>query len=83
MDEKQFFSTKEAADYLGYSGPQTVKYHVYTSRTLVPDATVGKSLLFTRETLDAFRAAHRPPGRPRLPDGSAQPASVKRRGNPR
>jgi hypothetical protein len=65
MSEKRYFSTAEAAEYLGYKSVQTVKWHVYTAKTLAPDAAVGKTLMFTRETLDAFRAARRRPGRPK------------------
>jgi len=59
----ELFSTAEAAAYLGVK-PETVKYHVYQVKDLVPDKLVGKTLVFTRETLDEFMTRKRSVGRP-------------------
>ncbi len=59
-----FFSTQEAARFLGVK-PETVRYHVYVVKDLVPDRMVGKSLIFYQSTLEAFRKSKRPGGRPR------------------
>ncbi|NIV38007.1 MAG: helix-turn-helix domain-containing protein [Anaerolineae bacterium] len=67
MSEKQFFSTEEAAEYLGLA-VATVKYHIYESKALAPDATIGRTLMFTRDTLDQFQATRRKPGRPPATD---------------
>ena len=63
----ELFSTEQAAEYLGLS-VATVKYHIYESATLRADAKVGRTLVFTRETLDAFAASKRKPGRPPASD---------------
>lgn len=60
-----FFSTKEAARFLGVK-PETVRYHVYVVKDLVPDRMVGKSLIFYQSTLETFKASKRSSGRPRL-----------------
>lgn len=49
----QVYSVDEAADYLGMS-VQGVKYHVYQSKLLRGEVK-GKSLVFTKAQLDAFR----------------------------
>ena len=67
MSEQQFFSTAQAAEYLGLAIP-TVKYHIYEAATLVPDTKIGRTLMFTRETLDQFQATRRKPGRPPATD---------------
>lgn len=60
--EKQLFSTKEAAKYLGLHR-QTIWYHI-TNKHIFP-AKVGNSRVFTRAQLDEFNATRRKPGRPR------------------
>lgn len=59
----ELLSTNEAAEFLGLS-VATVKYHIYTSKQLVPDAKIGKTLVFRRSTLEAFQKTKRGPGRP-------------------
>lgn len=57
------FDLQAAARYLGVK-PETVKHHLYVAKDLQADGTVGKSLYFTRETLDTYQANRRGPGRP-------------------
>ena len=64
---EQLLSTAEAAKYLGIK-VETVKYHLYQARDLVADARVGKTLVFTKDTLDCYKKIKRGPGRP--PDPS-------------
>jgi hypothetical protein len=70
--DRQLFGTFRAARYLGLT-LSTLKHHIYTTKKLVPDARIGENdqtLVFTRETLDAFLVARkvqrneRAPGRP-------------------
>jgi hypothetical protein len=60
--EKQLFSTAEAAEYLGIS-LSSMKYHVHIAGN-VKGQLIGKTLVFTREELDRFEANRRPQGRP-------------------
>lgn len=60
---KPFFSTREAAKYLGISF-NTMKYHIHYGKN-IEGQKVGSSLLFTREQLDKFKTRQRPPGRPK------------------
>jgi hypothetical protein len=62
--DKDLFSTAEAAAYLGLS-LATVKYHVHVMENLKPDAKVGPTLVFRRQTLDRFLKEKRGPGRPK------------------
>jgi len=64
LDRDELFGTAEAAAYLGVS-PATIRRHVYEVRDLVPDKVLERALVFRRSTLDRYRAARRPPGRPR------------------
>ena len=67
MEIKQFFSTNEAAKYLNLS-VASIRYHLYRAKDLT-GASLGNSLMFTREELDRFHSNKRPPGRPKaLPD---------------
>lgn len=52
-----------AADFLGLK-PATIKYHVYRSKTLVPDGKIGQSIFFHEETLAAWQSNKRARGRP-------------------
>jgi hypothetical protein len=52
------FSTRDAAEYLGV-GFDAVDYHVHRADNLEPDAKVAGRLIFTRETLDAFKRRKR------------------------
>lgn len=63
MMREKLYSTAEAARYLGLS-VATVKYHIYQAKDLSPDTTIGRNLVFTQATLDAFAANKRSPGRP-------------------
>lgn len=61
--------TEEAAEYISTQRGQrmaveTLRYHIYTTHTLIPDAKVGHSLLFTTTRLDEFASRIRKPGRP-------------------
>ncbi len=60
---KQFFSTKEAAEYLNLS-VRSIYYHLYRAKDLKGEP-LGNSLMFTRETLDHFQVNKRSPGRPK------------------
>jgi len=53
-------STKQAAEYLGVK-PETIKYHVYTSKKLKP-VIVGHSAIFTQQQLDDFCSARKEKG---------------------
>jgi len=59
------YGTVQAAEFLGLAH-STVKYHIYVSKTLVPDFTVGNRLIFTWETLKQFQQDKRPQGRPQV-----------------
>ena len=63
QEQLSLFSTAEAAKHLGLS-VSSMKYHLYQVGDLKADIKVGQALLFTRETLDRFKAVKRPPGRP-------------------
>lgn len=65
MENSNIFDLKGAAAYLGLK-PTSVKHHIYVTKTLRPDGKIGKSLIFTRSTLDAFMAIKRVAGRPRI-----------------
>ena len=58
------YSTATAAERLGLS-VATVKYHLYIAKDLKPDYVLGARLIFTEETLVAFLARKRGPGRPK------------------
>lgn len=60
------YSTRTAAEYLGVK-PETIKYHVYVAKDLVPDQRLGNTLVFTQETLDRFKQTKRTLGRPPKP----------------
>ena len=60
---KQFFSTKEAAEYLKLS-VSSIRYHLYHAKDLQGEP-FGNSLMFTKETLDHFQVNKRSPGRPK------------------
>lgn len=60
-DEKLYYSTKEAAQYLKRS-VATVKYHVYQSKHLKAINITGQALMFTKEDLDRFLADPPKPG---------------------
>lgn len=64
----RLMSTREAAHYLGYSSPGSLRWHVYVSRQIVPDGIIGRSLYFYEATLDEFYDRRRTPGRPRRPE---------------
>lgn len=53
-----------AANFLGLK-PATIKYHVYRSKTLVPDGRIGKSIFFREETLVIWQSSKKSRGRPR------------------
>ena len=57
------YSTREAAEYLGVAF-STIKYFIYTKKTLHPLRMIGRSLVFTQKQLDDFQANRRKPGRP-------------------
>ena len=60
--EKQLFSTKKAAEYLGMTRGG-LWYHIQ-KKHIFP-WKVGQSLVFTKAQLDEFNASRRPPGRPK------------------
>lgn len=45
---------QEASEYLGVT-VSVIRYHLYTSRRLKPDAKRGKQMVFLPETLDQLR----------------------------
>lgn len=57
---KTLFGVEEAAWYLGVA-PVTIKHHVYKSN-LLKGELIGKTLVFTRDELDAFEAERPRPG---------------------
>jgi len=48
------YSTKEAAEYLGMT-VDGIAYHIHREDNLEPDLRVAGRLVFTQETLDAFK----------------------------
>ena len=58
------YSTATAAERLSLS-VATIKYHLYVAKDLKPDYVLGARLIFTEETLVAFLARKRGPGRPK------------------
>lgn len=63
MTEKQIYSTREAAEYLGVSF-DTMKYYIHYAKTIEGER-MGNSLMFTRSQLDEFHATKRSSGRPK------------------
>lgn len=64
--ERRIFGTKEAAEYLGVT-PSTIRWHVNEKSDLVPDKRIGgRFMVFSRETLDAFREGREPDPDPDL-----------------
>jgi len=63
--DKQYFSTTEAAKYLGISLGQ-MKYYIHKVKEIRPEL-IGNSLVFTRIQLDEFKPGltDRKPGRKR------------------
>lgn len=61
MEQKQIFSTKEAARYLEMDF-SLFRYHLYEMKHLEPDYRVGNNLGFSKETLDQFKAKYRSEG---------------------
>lgn len=57
LDLPPLYTTAEAAEYLGLT-TDGLRYHLnrVDERTLHPDHTIAGRLLFTRETLDAFKS---------------------------
>lgn len=51
---QDMYTTAEAAEYLGLS-VSAVKKHIYVIGDLAPDRTAGRTLLFSRATLDRFK----------------------------
>ena len=53
--DKRFYTTAEAAEYLGAAGPSTVRSWIARGE-LVPDGRSGRNgtYLFLRDTLDEF-----------------------------
>ncbi len=41
-----------------------VRWHLYVAKDLAPDGHAGRTMIFTRATMEAFLANIRPPGRP-------------------
>ena len=66
MSSSKLYSTKEAATYLKLK-EETVKYHVYNSKTLHP-IKIGGILIFTQDELDRFIREKRPSHRPKQPN---------------
>lgn len=52
---EELFSTKDAAVFCGVT-VECIKYHVYTSKKLVPDFNLSRRLGFTRQTLEQWNA---------------------------
>jgi hypothetical protein len=62
MSQKAFYSTAEAAEYLGLS-VAALKYHIHVAEN-IKGHLIGNSLMFTQEQLDEFKRTKRPQGRP-------------------
>ena len=58
------YGIQSAAQYCTVS-VSTLRKHIYKLGTLQADAKIGKTLIFTQATLDAWRASRRKGGRPR------------------
>ena len=63
MSVPAIYTVRQAAAYLGLA-EATIKHHIYVSHTLVPDGSIGRSVIFYQGTLDAWAATRRGPGRP-------------------
>ena len=59
-----FYTIETAAAKLGLS-VSGVKHHIYNVGDLAADFRIGRNLCFTEETLAAFLARKRGPGRPK------------------
>lgn len=59
------YDVAAAAAFLGLK-TATLKYHVYSSKTLIPDGKVGNSLFFYEETLTTWKNTKRVVGRPKF-----------------
>ncbi len=70
----RLFGLKDGAVYCGLAA-RTLKYHIYESGELKPDAIVGHSIVFTQPTLDAFLKNRRAPGRPKGSASRTPPAA--------
>ncbi len=57
------YDVSGAADFLGLD-IATIKYHVYRSKTLLPDGKIGRSIFFYEDTLIAWQSNKRARGRP-------------------
>ncbi len=57
------YDIDEAAEYCGMVSA-TIRYHIYQSRMLAADGSVGMNNFFFRRTLDRFMRERRSPGRP-------------------
>lgn len=62
MKGKPIYSTRAAAKYLGISYA-TIKYHIYERGTLKGDLLTSRTMVFTQDELDAFKATLPAPGR--------------------
>jgi hypothetical protein len=69
---ENLFLIHDAARYLGMS-VANMKYHLYDAQDLTADGTIGRYLVFTKDTLDTFRQNKRSPGRPRNTPTSRKP----------
>lgn len=58
----KLFSTREAAEYLDMP-MNNLKYHIKVGN--LKGQLVARSMVFTQEALDEFKASKRPQGRPR------------------
>ena len=73
MPGRFLFDVFQAAEYCDLS-VASIRYHIYRTENLVPDGRIGRNLVFTRETLDEFKAVPRIPGRKAAPEPEVQPA---------
>lgn len=48
------YGTRDAARYLGLS-VAGLAWHIHHTKRIRPDQKVGKTLIFSRQTLDTFR----------------------------
>lgn len=62
--EAKMYETADAAEYLGIT-IDGLKYYINRAKTLKADGRVGRSLVFSKETLDTFNANRQGPGRPK------------------
>lgn len=63
-EDKLFYSTEEARDYLGFKHIQSIRQHVQ-DKSLNGTKVSGRVWIFTKQELDDFNQRRRKAGRPK------------------